>query len=135
MGDGFVSRKRRPVSAAVRPAPLRGSATTRCPTLPTGSNDEAPAKAPEATRSRAGRLDRCDLGLARPVPVERALHLDEPDERADEREQDPEPRPAAERRLAAVRPVHLPDLGRDQEPGDRREEDVDDEAEDAADAD
>ncbi len=81
---------------------------------------------------RAPRAER----LALPVPVERALHLHEPDDRRDDEDperEEPESRPAAHRRLTAVLLVHVPDLGRNDERHDGAHDDPDDEAEHAAD--
>src|SRR5215203_4354444 len=84
--------------------------------------------------------DRVRLRLARlhlPVAVERALHLDEPDDRPDQ-DQDaegaPQPGPPVHGAHLAISLVHLPNLGRDHERSDESDDERDDEAENSADA-
>src|SRR5438128_2361972 len=73
--------------------------------------------------------------LRLPVAVERALNLDEPDDRAEQRQEEPKTGDAAHRTVLPVEIlVHVAHLGRDEEERDRREQEVDDEPDHAADA-
>src|SRR5712692_5833340 len=85
----------------------------------------------------SGSNGQCPLSgrLGRPVAVERALYLDEPDDSRDEEDperEQPEAGPARHGWLLAVVRVHLPDLGWDHEGVHGRDQDPDDEAEDAS---
>src|SRR3712207_3339979 len=91
---------------------------------------------PSLAQSHLSRRDAAVLDP--PVPVEGALHLDEPDDRADENqnsERRPQPRPAADAAVApAVAFVHLPDLRREHEWRHEADDERDHEPDDAADA-
>src|SRR2546426_1920981 len=96
---------------------------------------------PRPQRHRSGGRNRRTTSLSArgafgfPVSVQRALHLYEPDDRTDQREQKPEAVDPAHRALATVEVlVHVPNLGRDDEVGHGRDDDVDDETHNAPDA-
>ena len=119
-----------PVAATATTPPAR---STRAPDRATPGGPTAHGLL-QVRRRRARPWATSRFVLRLPVPVERALDLDEPDERPDDRQEEPETGPARERRRSAVLLVHLPDLGRNEEPGDDRDHDVDHEAEHSADA-
>src|SRR5689334_22657037 len=89
---------------------------------------------PPRRSSTWGARSRRWSALRFPVAVERALHLDEPDDVADEREQEPQTVDPAHGALLAVEVlVHVTHLRRHEEERDRRDQDVDDQPDHSAD--
>src|SRR5205823_4318105 len=107
------------------------------PTARRSSSRPADAKrgGPKAAppRSSAPSL-RPDGPVGLPELAQSVLRLRQPDERADDRQQDPQPGDARHRLLLPFRGVEVPDLGRHDERVHEADEDGEDQPDDTADA-